>query len=182
MKNIISAGCWIALCCVLALALGAHKKAAPTDTAVPLSDQQFVDFAGQTDMMEANLGQLAETQASAQRVKDYARTLVTDHTSDYTQLSAVAGKANLVVPKGLDAAHDKMIAPFKNLKGPAFDNRYIQEMTEGHTKAIAVYTKEAADAQSADLKNYASETLPSLQKHLDGAKEIATAKPSARNM
>ena len=109
MKNIVSTACCIALCCVLALAQGAHKKAV-AGAATPMSDQQFVDFAGQTDMLEANLGQLAENQASAQGVKDYAQMLVSDHTNDYTQLSTVAGKANLIVPKGLDAAHDKMIA------------------------------------------------------------------------
>jgi putative membrane protein len=182
MKTIVSAVCGVALCCVLALAQSAHKKATPTGAAAPMSDQQFVDFAGQTDMMEANLGQLAKLQASAQSVKDYALMLVTDHTSDYTQLSTVASKANLVAPKGLDAAHDKMIAPFSKLKGAAFDHRYIQEMIAGHTKAIQVYTKEAADAQSADLKTYAGETLPTLQKHLDGATDLAKAKPSAKNM
>jgi putative membrane protein len=182
MKSLVSAACCVALCCVLALAQGAHKKTAAAGAAAPMSDQQFVDFAGQTDMMEANLGQLAENQASAQGVKDYAQMLVTDHTNDYTQLSTVGGKANLIVPKGLDVAHDKMIAPFSKLKGAAFDHRYIQEMIAGHTKAIAVYTKEAADAQSADLKAYASETLPTLQKHLDGAKDLAKAKPSGKNM
>src|SRR5581483_4462139 len=104
MKRMISSFCCVALFSVLALAQ--HKT--PT-----MTDQQFVDFAAQTDMMEANLGQLASTQASADAVKDYAQTLVTDHTNDYTQLGEVAGKASLEVPKGLDAAHDKMIAPFK---------------------------------------------------------------------
>jgi putative membrane protein len=55
-------------------------------------------------------------------------------------------------------------------------------MIAGHTKAIQVYTKEAADAQSADLKAYASQTLPTLQKHLDGAKNLVKAKPSSKNM
>jgi putative membrane protein len=173
MKTIVSAVCCVALGCVLVLAQGA----APV-----MTDQQFVDFAAQTDMLEANLGQLAATQASLQGVKDYAQMLVTDHTDDYTQLSMVASKDNLVVPKGLDAAHDKMIAQFKNLKGPAFDHRYILEMIAGHTKAIQVYTKEAADAQSADLKAYANQTLPTLQKHLDGAKNFTKAKPSSKSM
>ena len=173
MKTIVSAVCCIALSCVLVLAQGA---------APAMTDQQFVDFAAQTDMLEANLGQLAATKTSSQGVKDYAEMLVTDHTDDYTQLGVVAGKDNLVVPKALDAAHDKMIAPFKNLKGPAFDHRYIQEMIAGHTKAIQVYTKEATDAQSADLKAYANQTLATLQKHLDGAKNLAKAKPSSKSM
>ena len=167
MKNIISSFCCVALFCVLTLAQ--HKTSAMTD-------QQFVDFAAQTDMMEANLGQLASSQASADAVKEYAQTLVTDHTNDYTQLGEVASKANLEVPKGLDAAHDKMIAPFQKLKGAAFDHRYIQEMIAGHTKAIEVYKKEASDAQSADLKAYASQALPTLEKHLDSAKGLLHAK------
>jgi putative membrane protein len=167
MKNMVSGFCWVALCCVLTLA----QAAAPA-----MTDQQFVEFAAQTDMMEASLGQLAATQASADGVKDYAQMLVADHTSDYTQLGTVASKGNLEIPKGLDAAHDRMIAPFKKLKGVAFDHRYIQEMVAGHTKAIQVYTKEASDAQSADLKAYASQTLPTLQKHLDAAKSLANAK------
>jgi hypothetical protein len=61
-------------------------------------------------------------------------------------------------------------------------HRYIQDMVAGHTKAIQVYTKEAADAQSADLKAYANQTLPTLQKHLDGAKNLAKAKPSSKSM
>lgn len=174
MKTILSAVCCVALCCLSAVAQHKHAKAAAKGAA--MTDQQFVDMAAQTDMTEANLGQLAATNASAQAVKDYAQMLVTDHTSDYSQISTVAGKAGLTVPKGLDAAHQKMIAPFEKLKGAAFDHRYIQEMIAGHTHAIAVYTKESTDATSADLKAYASATLPTLQKHLDGAKALATPK------
>lgn len=171
MRNIVSGFCGLALGCAFAIA----QHAAPA-----MTDQQFVDFAAQTDMMEANLGQSAATQASAEAVKDYAQTLVTDHTNDYNQLSTVASKANLEVPKGLDAAHDKMIAPFQKLKGAAFDHRYIQEMIAGHTKAIQVFKKEASDAQNADLKAYATQALPTLQKHLDDAKGLASAKRASK--
>jgi len=51
MKTIVSA---FAVCsgCVLVFAQG---------SAPAIDDQQFVDFAAQTDMLEANLGQLAAT-------------------------------------------------------------------------------------------------------------------------
>ncbi|MBV9300556.1 MAG: DUF4142 domain-containing protein [Acidobacteriaceae bacterium] len=142
------------------------------------SDQKFVDFAAQTDMLEAHLGQLAADQAAGSNVKDYAQMLVTDHTSDYNAVSAAAAKAGLTVPKGLDAAHDKMIAQFSKLKGRAFDQRYEREMVAGHQKAIAEYKKEAASGTSADLKAYANQTLPTLEKHLDGAKDLM--KPAAK--
>jgi putative membrane protein len=172
MKSILSAVCCIALWCSPVLAQ--HKAAKGKAAAEPMTDQQFVEWAGQTDMAEANLGQLASSQASSQGVKDYAQMVVTDHTSDYNQLTAAAGKASLNVPKGLDTDHQKMAASMQKAKGAAFDHQYIQAMITGHNKAISIYTKEASDAQSPDIKAYASAALPTLQKHLDGAKEIAT--------
>ena len=128
-------------------------------------------------MVEINLGQLAQNSASSQAVKDYAQMLVTDHTKDFNQLYDVAHQANLTRPDAIDAEHNKMmIDPFQKLKGAAFDHRYIQEMVAGHTKAIAVYKKEAADAQNPALKTYAENALPVLQKHLDGAKDLEKSK------
>jgi putative membrane protein len=174
MKRVVSAICCIALCSVPALAA---KKAA---AGAPMSDQDFVNFAAQTDMVEANLGQLASSVASAQPVKDYAQMLVSDHDSDYSQLYKIAQGASLTVPNAIDTEHDKaMIDPFQKLKGAAFDKKYVQEMIAGHTKAIAVYKKEATDAQNAALKSYAEQALPTLQKHLDGAKALEKGKSAA---
>lgn len=171
MKSLLSAVCCIALCSVPSLA---QMKSAKGPA---MSDQKFVDFAAQTDMVEANLGQLADSAASSQQVKDYAQTLVTDHTNDFQQLHAVAQQANLTVPDAIDTAHSKgMIAPFQKLKGDAFDKKYVHDMVAGHTQAIAVYKKEAADAQNPALKAYAEQTLPTLQKHLDGAKGLEKSK------
>lgn len=141
-----------------------------------MGDQQFVEFAAQTDMMEANLGQLAANAASSQQVKDYAASLVTDHTTDYGQLSAAAKQANIDVPNAIDSAHNKMLAPFQKLKGAAFDRKYVQEMVAGHTKAIEAYKKEASDGQNDALKSYAQTALPTLEKHLTGAKDLEKAK------
>ena len=105
--------------------------------------------------------------------------LVTDHTGDYQQLTALAAKDGLTVPTALDAAHNKMIAPFEKLNGAAFDSRYAHTMVAGHTEAIGVYTKESNNAQNADVKAYASATLPTLNKHLDGAKSLEK-KPAAQ--
>ena len=156
-------------------ALGCAPALAQTGSA-GMSNQEFVDFAAQTDMMEAHLGQVAAEQAASQTVKDFAQTLVTDHTNDYQQLTAAAGKASLTVPKGLDAAHDQMIAPLAKLKGAAFDRRFAQEMVSGHQKAITAYQGEAQNGQNADLKAYAAQALPTLEKHLQAAWELGPSK------
>jgi len=174
MKQILATLCCVALCSAPALAA---KK--PAQHAA-MSDQQFVDFALQTDMVEANLGQLAQTSASEQAVKDYAQMLVTDHTADYHQLGNIAHQAGLSVAGSIDEEHNKgVIGPFQKLKGAAFDHRYIAEVIAGHAKAIEIYKKEAADAENAALKSYAAQTLPTLEKHLSGAKDLEKQKPAA---
>jgi putative membrane protein len=172
MKFIASGILACSLACLPLTAAQKEKEATAT------SDQAFVDLAAQTDMTEAHLGQLAQENASSQAVKDYANMLVTDHTADYTKLTAVATKAGLTVPKGLDAKQDKMIAPFEKLKGKAFDTRYVRTMVLGHEGAIAAYNKESRDGQNADLKAYATEALPTLEKHESGAKDLEKKKAS----
>ncbi len=168
MKTILSG----LFCCALACGPLLAQNTGSTAT----SDQDFVNLAAQTDMTEAHLGQLAANQASSQAVKDYAQMLVTDHTNDYNQLTAVAKKAGLTVPLGLDAQHQKMIAPFEKLNGKMFDTRYAHAMVMGHETAIAAYDKEARDAQNADLKAYAQGGLPTLEKHKTGAQALAKSK------
>jgi putative membrane protein len=176
MKSAFAAICCLAL--IAAPAFAQKKHAHEKAPATPLTDQQFIDMAAKTDMLEAHLGQMAANQAASQEVKDYAQMLVTDHTNDYQQLTEMATKDNLTVPKGLDDEQNKVIASFDKLNGKAFDERYIHTMIEGHTKAIEVYTKESNDAQSADVESYAAATLPTLNKHLDGAKGLEK-KPAA---
>lgn len=171
MKWILMAVCCMSLASIPALA---QKNAAEKSA---MSDQKFVDFAGQTDMVEANLGQLAGNVASSQQVKDYGQMLATDHTKDLQQLSDAAKQGNLNVPSAIDTAHNKtMVDPFQKLKGAAFDHRYVREMIDGHTKAIATYKKEAAGAQNPALKSYAETALPVLEKHLADAKSLEKAK------
>lgn len=174
MKRMLAGVCCVALCC---LPLMAQKHSAKMAAGTTMTDQQFVDLAAQTDMVEANLGQLAQTNASSQDVKDYAQGLATDHTQDMGNLATAAQQANLTVPGSIDTAHNNaMITPFQKLKGKAFDHKYIQEMIAGHTKAIAIYKKEATAATNPQIQQYAQTALPVLQKHLDGAKALLKGK------
>lgn len=174
MKNMLSAlGCLV----LFSLPALAQNKAAAS---APMTDQDFVNFAAQTDMVEANLGQLAQDVAAKQPVKDYGGMLATDHTADFQKLQAAATQVGLNVATAIDAGHNKsMIGPMHALKGAAFDHKYIEDMVTGHTKALAIYNKEASDATNATIKTYAQDAIPVLQKHLDDAKAIEQGKAPA---
>jgi len=171
MKTILS----VVVCCAL-WQLAALAQAGAGGS---MTDQDFVNLAAQTDMTEAHLGQLAQAQGESQAVKDLGQMLATDHTADYSQLGTIAMKAGLTVPKSVDAKHVKMIAPFEKLKGKMFDRRYAQTMVKGHQEAIAAYKKEASDGQNSDIKAYAQQTLPTLEKHLKAAQDAEKAKTAS---
>ena len=176
MKRLFCAVCCLSLASLPALA-AQHKASAKASDKTPMTDQQFVDFAGQTDMVEANLGQLAQSVAKSQAVQGYGKMLDTDHTNDYKQLQRAAKEADLTVPTAIDAQNNKStIGPMHKLKGAAFDHRYIAAMIAGHTKAIALFKKEGQDATSPAIESYAQLAIPVLQKHLDGAQKLAKSK------
>jgi putative membrane protein len=182
MKRLLSILCCSsAICCLsISIAVNAQPKAGGK---AGMTDQKFVDFAAQTNMVEANLGQLAQDSAERQDVKDYGKMLATDHTNDQQQLTAAAQQANLTVPNAIDEEHNKtVIGPYQKLKGAAFDHKYIADMIAGHTKAIEIYKKEAADAENPAIKSYAATALPVLQKHLDGAKDLEKNKGGMQGM
>ena len=174
MKRILPLLCCFSLCSIFGFA----QKRSSTPA---MSDQQFVDFAGQTDMVDANLGKLASSTAPSGNIKDYAQKMVTDQTDDFQALSKAAHKSSLQVPNAIDRDHDRaMIDPFQKLKGAAFDRRFVKEMIEGDTRAIRIYKKEAADAQTPALRSYAEEALPILQAHLSEARKMEVTKTATK--
>jgi putative membrane protein len=174
MKQILTLICCFSL---FSIAGAAQKKSSHPS----MSDQQFVDFAGQTDMVDANLGQLANTAASSHPVKDYGQELVSDQTKDFQQLSEAAHHSNLNVPSAIDKENDKtMIDPFQKLKGVAFDRRFAEKMIAGETKAIHIYKDEVSHAQNLDVRGYAEKALPVLETHLADLKKLEKAKPASK--
>jgi putative membrane protein len=174
VKRTLTLLCCFSLCTIPGLA---QKKSSGSS----MSDQQFVNFAGQTDMVDANLGQLAGTVAPSQSIKDYAQKLVTDQTSDFRALSKVAQQSRFNVPSAIDKDHDRTaIDPFQKLKGGAFERRFVREMIERDTRAIEIYKKEAAHAQTPALRSYAEEALPILQADLSEARKMEVTKSATK--
>ena len=65
-------------------------------------------------------------------------------------------------------------ASLAKLSGAAFDRKFASEMVKDHKKEIAEHQK-AAKKQGDPAGTYASETLPTLQKHLETAQALTKA-------
>ncbi len=156
--------------CFLALFAAARIAcAAPLTNA----DKQFMITAARTDMIEAHEGQMAESQAKREDVKDFAKTLVQDHTQSYEQLTALAAKTGVSIPTGINAAKDPGIAPLIRLNGDRFDRAFDRDEVAAHRRALALFKHEAASGHDPDVKAWAAQRIPVLEKHLHLAEECA---------
>ena len=137
------------------------------------ADKQFLDMAAKTDMTEAHEGQMAENQGTRGDIKSFGQTLVTDHSADYTKLSELAAKTGVTIPTGINVAQDRDIVQLEHLTGNQFDHQFTTDEIAAHRRVLATYKREAKDGHDADVKAYASQMIPTLEKHLQLAEQCA---------
>lgn len=131
-------------------------------------DAQFMVDAAAISLEEIQLGQLAQSKASAADVKDLATMMVDEHTKALAELKTLAAKKMVTLPEsvsndGLDAYNKLM-----EKSGTEFDKKYSEMMVDGHQKAIRKFESEANDEKAdMDVKDWANKMLPSLRTHLD---------------
>ena len=143
------------------VAVGAVTILAPALFGASLSkaDKQFLNMAARTDMVEAHEGQMADTRASRAEVKDFAKTLVQDHSNSYGQIAELAAKANLSIPRGINVVRIRSIEQLESLKGVRFDRQFARDQIAAERRAIVVFKREAEHGDNADVKDYATKTV-----------------------
>src|SRR4051812_38412954 len=135
------------------------------------SDTAFVKKAAQGGLAEVELGQLATQKAASDDVKKFGQRMVDDHTKANDQLKQVASQKNITLPTDIGAKNKATKDHLEKLSGAAFDKAYMTHMVQDHKKDVAEFQKEANSGKDADVKNFASQTLPTLQEHLKMAQE-----------
>jgi putative membrane protein len=136
------------------------------------SDQEFVKKAAQGGLAEVKLGELAQEKGSNSAVKDFGKRMANDHKMADDQLTAAASKENMTVPADLDRKDQALYDRLSNLSGDDFDRAYAREMVKDHQKDVAEFQREAQNGKDPAIKNFAAQTLPTLQDHLRQAHEM----------
>ena len=133
--------------------------------------QVFIRDAIQGNLAEIQIGQLAQEKAQGADVKSYGQMLVTDHSASNEQAGKVAEQIGVTAPTepsvNQKAVHDRMA----KLSGTAFDRAFINEMIADHKMNIARFQNEAKKKND-PVADFANQTLPTLQKHLDAARKL----------
>jgi putative membrane protein len=165
---------------VPALALmAAAALCAPRASAAGLApaDQAFADDAAHAGLEEVALGRAAQDRAATGVVRDFASRMVTDHEKANAQLEALAQRRGFALPDRPDGNAEKSLAELQGAHGARFDAEYMEHQVSDHRKVVAEFEREARRGGDADLRRFASDTLPTLRTHLALAQETERRMP-----
>jgi putative membrane protein len=77
-------------------------------------------------------------------------------------------------PAGMPADKQARIAELSRLQGADFDRQYIRVSgVQDHQMAITIFEQASRTLADSDLRGFATNTLPVLRQHLQGAQNIA---------
>jgi putative membrane protein len=157
----------------------AQRSQAKSTNAGASADTTFVTKAARGGMAEVELGKLATEKASSPDVKEFGQKMVDDHGKANDELKSLAQSKNITLPADLSAADKAKHDRLSKLSGEAFDRAYMREMLNDHRTDVNEFRHESQAGRDADIKSWASKTLPTLEGHLkmaqDTNKAVATS-------
>jgi len=154
----------------------------PAAAAAPaINDAQIASIVVTANSVDSAAGKLAEKKGASKAVKDFAKTMVTDHAGVNKQAVALVTKLNVTpedndTSKQLKSGGDANLAKLEGLTGKAFDKEYIDHEVAYHQAVLDAIDKTLIpNAQNADLKALLVKVRPAFAAHLDMAKKIQSS-------
>jgi putative membrane protein len=146
--------------------------AVPAAWAQDTTGMEFVKEAIQGNLAEVQMGKLAKQKGASEGVRSYGAQLEREHSSANRKALDVARKMKLKPPTEPNTKQKDAYAHLAKLSGAEFDREFVEHMIDDHKKDIDAYEKEAKSSNAAVAK-YASESLPTLRKHLELAQSLS---------
>jgi len=138
------------------------------------ADMGFVREAASGNLMEIQLGQLAQNKASNPAVKQFAQRMVADHNNLQNQLTSVASSGGQSFTPTMDSRHQNQINRLQGLSGAEFDRNYMSLMIRAHQRDVNNFQTQSQSANSAQVRTLAINSLPVLQQHLSLAQQVGS--------
>jgi putative membrane protein len=143
-------------------------------------DIEFVLDAAKGGLAEVELGKLAAERAQSDEVKKFAQRMVDDHTKANEQLKQIAERKSIKLPTEVDSKDKALMQHLEKLNGPAFDRSYLNAMVNDHVKDVNEFKREANTGRDPQVKSFAESALPTLEEHLQQAKQTRTQTTATR--
>ena len=181
MKKLTTNFCYSAIFAIGLLPFAATAQSTDSMSNMHKADSKFAMKAAHGGAAEVAMGKLAAEKGNDSDVKAFGQRMVDDHTKANDQLMSVAKSESMTLPSDMDAKEKMMYTKLSALSGSAFDKAYVSAMVKDHEEDVADFQKEANTGMDPQIKSFASQTLPTLQSHLDSIKSIQSKMMSGKS-
>ena len=174
MKGIIAGGATLILLAAPAYSQSITEKTGVNSAlGITPTTQDFVTEVANSDMLEIQSSQLAATK-SDNKDGTFAKHMIKDHTATSEKVKELvnSGKVKVHLPMAMDSAYQAKLDKLKGLNGKDFSKQYEDMQVSAHKDAVSLFQRYSKGGNNADLKVFASETLPTLQEHLKMAQDL----------
>lgn len=144
------------------------------DTPASAANMVLADL-HKNNLMEIEMGKLAQDKGQSESVKNYGEMLVKDHEDAQKKVEELANQLDVKLPakdEVMAGRHEAKMKALESKSGAEFDQAFIQTVNEDHATEIAKLetAKKKVIGQTANLVN---EVLPVLKRHQRTARQLA---------
>jgi putative membrane protein len=137
-----------------------------------MKPSDFLTEAAEGSMAEIQLASLALTRTQNPEVRAFAQQMITDHGKASDEIKPIAAKKSITLPLELSSANKSLADKLTKLSGAEFEREYVKAMVEDHEKDVKAFQTQSQGGTDADVKDFATKTLPTLEHHLQMAREL----------
>ena len=152
---------------------------APADAA--LNDAQIAHIVVTANSIDSAAGVAAKAKGMSKTVKDFAQTMITDHSGVNVKATALATKLGVTpedntTSQQLQAGAAESAAALQGMSGANFDRAYIDREVGYHEAVLDALDKTLVpSAQNAELKALMVKVRPAFVAHLEHARRLQTS-------
>lgn len=145
-------------------------------SALSAQDRTFFEDVALATLSEIKFGKIALQKAVDHQVRDFASRSVADYSRLQQGLSGVAAADHVQLPQHLSGEALRDYRRLVVVPRPLFDRLYVYMMFKWHAVALRGYQEAVKKVSEPKLQDWARQSLPIIQEHLESIQRIAIAK------
>lgn len=135
-------------------------------------DFRLIKEVAQSGILEVQAGEIARSQASNQKVKDFAQRMAAEHGQSVQELRQIARDKGATLPATLTEKQERTIERLRKASGQEFDQLYTQHLVDSHEEELKLLRRTADKAEDAELKSFAQRQASTIEQHLQATKDL----------
>lgn len=139
------------------------------------NDAAFLVQTSYDVMLEYQLSELAVRRANSPEVKEFAISVLTDHSIALDELREMATRINVQLPDDLSSIHRQHYLAIARKTGSQFERSFCDFMFMSNTVSLKKFEKIVQNGNSEEVKDWAWGKMGILKRHISMAQDIEGA-------